>query len=726
MAMRKLSLLLLLTLLTGITSPAQAQTARQDTFTLLVYMCGADLESDAAHASGDLRELIEEAGLPAGGGVRVLVETGGSQSWALAGVSGEGNQRHLVTQDGLETVESGLGRRNMGAAETLADFIRYGISHYPADRYGLVLWDHGSGPLLGVCFDPLFDGDSLTLSELSQALSDGLPAGERFDLVALDACLMGAVETAAALAPYADYMIASQDLVAGIGMDYGAWVGSLAREPGMSTLALGQTAVDTYIADAGRSGYGGNATLSVVDLSQLDALLAQLDAFGEALTRVMQQGLYKNIVRARGSTRAFGTYADGSSADLVDIQALCESFAALLPVESGRLLAALREAVVYSATSRYDVSGLSLYFPSDTVPDGQRLDSAHAGLEESGAYTGFVRSLCAQMDSAFAFEAYTPENLYSNTIGMGEASGTFVELWEELYGADASGFIGFAGSVWGDLPQTALAAGNGTGVWADLPAAASEQDRRVQALWDEAAQTGEAYYDANHSNSNLWGNPSALAPAGSIASVAHGYFTASRQALQSVYSIQLTRDSLDHLADVQGVLLAAKGDGFALLGELGVTQVDWQTGMVYSLFDGTWPLLEGRMAHVETMELADGRVQAVIPAEVDGESMYLVAVLEEGAQEARVLGATVGYDNNGASQRGLIPLEAGERVVPLFELVDTDGRHAGTVRGDALTVPEQGLTLRYGRLSEGAYRYGFALEDIYGGRQLTALVELSF
>ena len=201
MAMRKLSLLLLLTLLTGITSPAQAQTARQDTFTLLVYMCGADLESDAAHASGDLRELIEEAGLPAGGGVRVLVETGGSQSWALAGVSGEGNQRHLVTQDGLETVESGLGRRNMGAAETLADFIRYGISHYPADRYGLVLWDHGSGPLLGVCFDPLFDGDSLTLSELSQALSDGLPAGERFDLVALDACLMGAVETAAALAP---------------------------------------------------------------------------------------------------------------------------------------------------------------------------------------------------------------------------------------------------------------------------------------------------------------------------------------------------------------------------------------------------------------------------------------------------------------------------------------------------------------------------------------------
>lgn len=157
----------------------------------------------------------------------------------------------------------------------------------------------------------------------------------------------------------------------------------------MSTLALGQTAVDTYIADAGRSGYGGNATLSVVDLSQLDALLAQLDAFGEALTRVMQQGLYKNIVRARGSTRAFGTYADGSSADLVDIQALCESFAALLPVESGRLLAALREAVVYSATSRYDVSGLSLYFPSDSVPDGQRLDSAHAGLEESGAYIRF-------------------------------------------------------------------------------------------------------------------------------------------------------------------------------------------------------------------------------------------------------------------------------------------------------------------------------------------------
>jgi hypothetical protein len=38
-----------------------------------------------------------------------------------------------------------LGEINMGEASTLIEFIEYGILNYPADKYALIIWNHGSG-----------------------------------------------------------------------------------------------------------------------------------------------------------------------------------------------------------------------------------------------------------------------------------------------------------------------------------------------------------------------------------------------------------------------------------------------------------------------------------------------------------------------------------------------------------------------------------------------------
>ena len=55
-------------------------------------------------------------------------------------------------------------------------FLGHSYHNYPADKYALILWDHGRGPMEGVCFDELYtnlgEEDSLSLEELKQALTD--------------------------------------------------------------------------------------------------------------------------------------------------------------------------------------------------------------------------------------------------------------------------------------------------------------------------------------------------------------------------------------------------------------------------------------------------------------------------------------------------------------------------------------------------------------------------
>ena len=98
--------------------------------------------------------------------------------------------------------------QNMADSATLTDYIQYCSSNYAADHYGLVLWDHGGGVVGGYGYDENFDGDSTSLTELSYALGD---AGVHLDMLGFDACLMANFETCLMAAPYADYLIASEE-----------------------------------------------------------------------------------------------------------------------------------------------------------------------------------------------------------------------------------------------------------------------------------------------------------------------------------------------------------------------------------------------------------------------------------------------------------------------------------------------------------------------------------
>ena len=174
-----------------------------------------------------------------------------------------------------------------------------------------------------------------------------------------------------------------------------------------------------------------------------------------------------------------------------------------------------------------------------------------------------------------------------------------------------------------------------------------------------------------------------------------------------------------------GILSLQNGDEIIRLGNLGQTTIDWSTGLVFSMFDGSWPMLNGQMVRAEILYGDEsGGVRFVIPARVGGLKMYLLGSLSADGTAA-VLGATQGYDESGFAIRGSIPLEAGMTVTPLFTAVASDGSER-EYDGEPVTVPAEGLSLRWETIPSGSYQYCFGLTDLSGRVHYTDSVPLVF
>ncbi|MBQ6428917.1 MAG: hypothetical protein IJK03_09085, partial [Oscillospiraceae bacterium] len=65
----------------------------------------------------------------------------------------------------------------------------YGARYFPAENYALIIWDHGSGAIGGVCQDET-TRDSLSLTELRTAMRNSPFVGEKLCWLGFDACLM--------------------------------------------------------------------------------------------------------------------------------------------------------------------------------------------------------------------------------------------------------------------------------------------------------------------------------------------------------------------------------------------------------------------------------------------------------------------------------------------------------------------------------------------------------
>ena len=351
--------------------------------TLMVYMCGSNLETEYALASRDLQEMMNSGYDRTS--TEILILAGGSRKWGN-GLNSDATHVCRVSPS-MTLVDTGLTNRNMnlGEAETLSWFLRCGAEKYPADRYALILWDHGGGPMTGVCWDELHSGDHLTVFELRDALKNSPFRDQPLEWIGFDACLMSSLEVACQIAPYANYMIASQEREPGTGWTYSFLKGMETDRTGGET---GRRIIDAYLdnPDAGRA----DKTLSCIDLRRTRDLSEALEGFFTAQGGQVTRKNFPNLSRLRTESLSFGVNRAGesSSYDLVDLGGLLKLFQA-----DGDLMGKLEEAVVYSRSNMPGATGLSVYHPLLNTRDyAAEWKQLYSQIGFSDAYGTYIQS----------------------------------------------------------------------------------------------------------------------------------------------------------------------------------------------------------------------------------------------------------------------------------------------------------------------------------------------
>ena len=427
----------------------------KDEVTLMVYLCGTDLESRSKMATSDLQEMLNA---DISDNVNVIVYTGGCNRWQNDVISSKTNQIWQLKDEGLVCLEKDMGNKSMTNPDTLSSFIKWCKKNYPANRNSLIFWDHGGGSVSGYGYDEKFQSSgSMSLAGIDKALTAG---GVKFDFVGFDACLMATTENALMLTKHADYMIASEETEPGIGWYYTNWLTKLSENTSMPTIEIGKNIIDDFIDTCNKQCRGQSTTLSVVDLAEVEATIpAALADFSKNTYDLIKNEQYAQVSNARSGSREFGA---SNRIDQVDLIHLAKN----MKTEEGEALAdALLSAVKYNRTSSNMTNsyGLSIYFPfrkASMVDDAvdtyeligmdeeyARCIQAFGSMEVSGqAVSGGTAS---PLPSLFEMLGTAGGSSSGNADMIGQLLGTFL-------GGDVSSIAGLTGGNTGFLSGKAL------------------------------------------------------------------------------------------------------------------------------------------------------------------------------------------------------------------------------------------------------------------------------
>lgn len=387
----------------------------KDEMTMMVYMCGTDLESRSGMATADLQEMLNAN---ISDHVNLLVYTGGCKGWRNSAFSSTTNQIWQVKDEGVTCLEKDLGRVSMTDPDTLSDFIRYCESNYPANRYSLIFWDHGGGSVSGYGYDEKFvSSGSMNLAEIDEALTDG---GVKFDFVGFDACLMATAENALMLTKHADYMIASEETEPGVGWYYTNWLTSLSNNPSRSTLEIGKEIIDDFIDVCNQKCKGQSTTLSIVDLAELEATVPKsLTKFASSTSELIKKNEYKTVSNARSGAREF---AVSSKIDQVDLVHLAKNMGTS---EGDELAETILSSVKYNRTSSNMTNsyGLSIYFPFKKVSSVDEMVETYELIGMDEEYARCIREFASMEVSGQAVSGGTHSPLPSLMGMLGSAVG---------------------------------------------------------------------------------------------------------------------------------------------------------------------------------------------------------------------------------------------------------------------------------------------------------------
>ncbi len=637
----------------------------QDVMTILVYMCGTDLESRSSMATNDLQEM---AAATIGQNVNIIVYTGGCKKWQNSIVSNSTNQIYQVQSGGLKRLITDDGAKPMTDPETLSSFIKWGKNNFPANRYALIFWDHGGGSVQGYGYDEKYaSAGAMDLAEISQALKAG---GIQYDFIGFDACLMATAETALMLDPYADYMIASEETEPGIGWYYTNWLTKLSQNTSMPTIEIGKNIVDDFTSACASSCRGQKTTLSVIDLAEFSNTVPEkLSAFSKSITSMIKAKEYQTVSDARYTTREF---AQSSRIDQVDLVNLAENMGT---TEGKELSSVLKGAVKYNKTSSNmtNAYGVSIYFPYQRAQYVDTMVRTYDKIGMDEDYAECIRAF-AKLETTGQIAAGGSSSAMSSLFGGGSYSGG-TELSGDMLSSLLGSFLG------GGIPIEGLS------------------DRNIDFMSDDTLtdeETIEILNAASFDGSALFWNEEADG-------------TAKMTLSESQWSL---------VHDLEMAMFYDDGEGYVDLGLDTIYSFD-ENGALVADTDRTWISINGTPVayyHIDTTnDNGTYTITGRVPVLLDGNRADLILVFDTENPYGVIAGATFDYVNGETETvaKNVTELVPGQTLDFLIDYYNYNGEYVDTLyQGDQMVVSEN-MTISNTDVGDGPVRIMYKFTDIY-------------
>ncbi len=607
-----------------------------DTVTIMVYMCGTDLESKYGMGTNDLTEMTRAN---FSDNINLIVYTGGCSQWKNNIVSNKTNQIYRIRNGQMERLEADMGPEVMVKPATLSNFIKYCAKNYPADRNEIIFWDHGGGSISGYGYDEknAMSG-SMTLAGINTALKDG---GVKFDFIGFDACLMATVENALVLEQYGDYMIASEETEPGVGWYYTNWLTELSEDTSKPTVEIGKRIADDFVDVCNQKCPGQKTTLSVVDLAELKATVpSELANFGRSTNELIKNKEYKQVSDARYNTREF---AQSTKIDQVDLVHLCKNMGTK---EANELAGVLQDAVKYNrtATCMNNAYGLSIYFPYKKAGNVKNAIAAYKQIGMDDEYSKCIQEFAgleaSGQISAGGMSSPMP-SLFGSLVGGGStagASGGSSDLIMQMLGGMMSGSTS-AGSYGFDSSVLDLIGG------------------RSMSNEDTAEYISQNYFDAE---GLVWTKND-----------------------EGKYVISLPESQWDLVKECDLNVFLDDGEGYIDLGLDNVFDLD-DRGNLIGDYDNTWLAINKQAVayyHLDTVEDGDKyTITGYVPAMLNGDRVELILVFDNDNPYGYIAGARSVYVG-GETQtvaKSLTEVGEGDVVEFLCDYYTYDGEYSDT------------------------------------------------
>ncbi len=657
-----------------------------DTATVMVYICGSNLESDNGMATSDLNEMASAA--LNNENVHVVVETGGAKKWRNSVIKPGALGRYEIVSGGIKPLDTNVRSQAMTDPEVLSDFIKFAANTYPADRYMLILWDHGGGSVSGYGYDELYPNGSMRLDGVANALK---ASGLKFDFVGFDACLMAGMETAIAIEPYADYLIASEETEPGTGWYYTNWLSELSKNPSTETVEIGKHIVDDFLQHSGSSARA-KTTLSVTDLADFAGLIpSNLSAFGQNLSSEIKSENYQTVANARADTREFSSRID--QVDLVDF---CENLGS---AEAGELAKAVKQSVKYNRSNVPDAWGMSIYFPYSSLKSMKSMTEIYENIDMDESFTASVKSF-ATLES-------------SGQIASSSNQGGYGSLMGSLMTGGASSSSSFGSSDLTSLLMQAMLSGAGA---RNIP------ENAVDVSYDAGYPGAGTDYSSILGGSADWMDESEVKEAASYIekhSLNGVDLSVTEKEGQKV--LHLAEDEWKNVQTLELNVFYDDGEGYVDLGLDNTFDFD-NDGNLLGESDGTWLAVNGQPVAYYHERTSGGVTTGYIPAFLNGERVELLVVFDDANPRGSIVGARRVYTGGETETvaKNTEALQQGDQIDFLCDYYTYDGVYQDTYYlGETLTVNG---TLRISNvpLGDGNLHVTYRFTDIYQQHYWTA------